>query len=137
MAMAELEDARYILLTTFKRDGSAVSTPVWITGSAGTYMFTTGDRAWKTRRLLNNPAVQVQACGIRGGIKPGATLYRGSGEVLTTAEAVRTAETALSAKYGWQFRATKVVDRLSSRFGRGEPQRVVAIRLLLPAAVSE
>jgi uncharacterized protein len=137
MAMAELEDARYILLTTFKRDGSAVSTPVWITGSAGTYMFTTGDRAWKTRRLLNNPAVQVQACGIRGGIKPGATLYRGSGEVLTTAEAVRTAEAALSAKYGWQFRATKVVDRLSSRFGRGEPQRVVAIRLLLPAAVSE
>jgi uncharacterized protein len=94
MAMAELEDARYILLTTFKRDGSAVSTPVWITGSAGTYMFTTGDRAWKTRRLLNNPAVQVQACGIRGGIKPGATLYRGSGEVLTTAEAVRTAEAA-------------------------------------------
>jgi uncharacterized protein len=137
MAMAELEDARYILLTTFKRDGSAVSTPVWITGSAGTYMFTTGDRAWKTRRLLNNPAVQVQACGIRGGIKPGATLYRGSGEVLTTAEDVRPAKAAPFAKHGWQFRATKVVDRLSSRFGRGEPQRVVAIRLLLPAAVSE
>jgi uncharacterized protein len=137
MAMAELEDARYILLTTFKRDGSAVSTPVWITGSAGTYMFTTGDRAWKTRRLLNNPAVQVQACGIRGGIKPGATLYGGRGEVPTTAGAAPTPEAALSAKYGWQFRATKVVDRLSSRFGRGEPQRVVAIRLLLPAAVSE
>jgi PPOX class probable F420-dependent enzyme len=137
MTMAELNDARYILLTTFKGDGTPVATPVWITGSAGTYMFTTGDRAWKARRLLNNSAVQVQACGMRGGIKPGATLYGGSGEVLTTADAVRTAEAALSAKYGWQFRATKVADRLSTRFGRGEPQRVVAIRLLLPDAGSE
>ena len=129
--MPELDDARYILLTTFKRDGTRVSSPVWITGSAGTYTFTTGDRAWKTRRLLHNPAVEVQACGVRGHIKPGATLYRGNGEVRTTTDAVRTAETALSAKYGWQFRATKVADRLSSRFRRGDPQRVVAIRLLL------
>jgi len=129
--MPELDDARYILLTTFKRDGTRVSSPVWITGSAGTYTFTTGDRAWKTRRLLHNPAVEVQACGVRGRIKPGATLYRGNGEVRTTTDAVRTAETALSAKYGWQFRATKVADRLSSRFRRGDPQRVVAIRLLL------
>lgn len=136
-AIDELDDARYILLTTFKRDGTPVSSPVWITGSAGTYMLTTGDRAWKTRRLLNNPAIRVQACGMRGGVKPGTTLYRGRGEVLTTADAVRTAETALLAKYGWQFRATKVVDRLSSRFGRGEPQRVVAIRLFLPDAGSE
>jgi PPOX class probable F420-dependent enzyme len=131
MTMAELDDARYILLTTFKRDGTGVSSPVWISGSAGTYTFTTGHRAWKTRRLLNDPAVEVQACGLRGRVKPGAALYRGTGEVLTTTDEVRTAETALSAKYGWQFRATKVADRFNSRFGRRDPQRVVAIRLLL------
>jgi hypothetical protein len=73
--MAELDTTRYILLTTFKRDGTAVASPVWITGSAGTYTFTTGDRAWKTRRLRHNPAVQVQACGMRGGVKPGAARY--------------------------------------------------------------
>src|SRR5450432_1351383 len=104
MTMAELDDARYILLTTFKRDGAGVSSPVWISGSAGTYTFTTGDRAWKTRRLLHNPAVEVQACGMRGRVKVGAILYRGNGEVLTTADAVRIAEAALSTKYGWQFR---------------------------------
>jgi uncharacterized protein len=133
----ELEAARYILLTTFKRDGAAVASPVWITGSAGTYTFTTGDRAWKARRLRHNPAVQVQACGIRGGIKPGATLYRGTGEVLTTTNEVQAAEAALSAKYGWQFRATKVADRLSSTLGRSNPRGVVAIRLLLSAAPPE
>jgi cytochrome P450 len=30
--MAELSDARYISLTTYKRDGSGVATPVWIPG---------------------------------------------------------------------------------------------------------
>jgi hypothetical protein len=135
--MAELDTTRYILLTTFKRDGTAVASPVWITGSAGTYTFTTGDRAWKTRRLRHNPAVQVQACGMRGGVKPGAARYRGTGEVLTSTDEVQAAEAALSAKYGWQFRATRVADRLSSIFGRGDPQRVVAIRLLLSEAGPE
>jgi hypothetical protein len=31
--MSALTDARYISLTTYKRDGSGVATPVWITGS--------------------------------------------------------------------------------------------------------
>lgn len=137
MTMLQPDDARYILFTTFKRDGTGVSSPVWITGSAGTYTFTTGDRAWKTRRLLRNPAVEVRACGVRGRVKPNTALFRGNGEVLTTPDAVRTAEAALAAKYGWQFRASKVVDRLSSRFGRRDPHRVVAIRLLLAGHPSE
>jgi PPOX class probable F420-dependent enzyme len=135
--MAELDTARYILLTTFKRDGTAVASPVWLTGSAGTYSFTTGDRAWKTRRLRHDPTVHVQACGMRGRIKPGATLYRGTGEVLTTTEEVQATETALAAKYGWQFRGIKAADRLIAIFGRRDPERVVAIRLHLAEAPSE
>ena len=56
MAMNELDRARYISLTTFKRDGSPVSSAVWITGADGTYVFTTGSNAWKSKRLLRNPA---------------------------------------------------------------------------------
>jgi hypothetical protein len=74
---------------------------------------------------------------MRGGVKPGAARYRGTGEVLTSTDEVQAAEAALSAKYGWQFRATRVADRLSSIFGRGDPQRVVAIRLLLSEAGPE
>jgi PPOX class probable F420-dependent enzyme len=132
--MAELDTARYILLTTYKRDGTAVASPVWVTGSAGRYTFTTGDQAWKTRRLRNNSAVEVQACGLRGGVKPGAVRYCGTGDVLTGADEIQAVEAALLTKYGWQFRATKVADRVSSIVGRGEPQRVVAIRLLLSEA---
>jgi uncharacterized protein len=132
--MEDLDRARYILLTTFKRDGSAVSSPVWITGSAGTYTFTTGERAWKTRRLRADPRVRVQACSVRGRVRPGSIEYAGSGEILTDAAAVAQTEHALAAKYGWQFRATKVVDRIHGAFGRADPQSVVAIRLVLPEA---
>ncbi len=129
--MDDLDGARYISLTTFKMDGSPVSTPVWITGAAGTYAFTTGDKAWKTRRLLRDPAVQVQVCDLRGRVKPTATRYVGSGEVVGSPAAVAAAEQALAAKYGWQFRAIKIFEGLKGRFGRGERQEQVAVHLSL------
>ena len=129
--MNDLDDARYISLTTFKRDGSPVATPVWIAGSNGSYEFTTGDKAWKTLRLLNNPAVRVQICDLRGRAKPNTLMYQGTGEVRTSAESVATTERALAAKYGWQFKATKLVDGLKARFGRAAEQEVVAIQLSL------
>jgi uncharacterized protein len=132
--MEELDRARYMLLTTFKRDGSAVSSPVWITGSGGTYEFTTGERAWKTRRLRADPRVRVQACSMRGRVKPGAIEYAGSAEILAGAADVGRTEHALSAKYGWQFGATKLVDRLHGTFARADPQTVVAIRVDLTEA---
>jgi PPOX class probable F420-dependent enzyme len=127
----DLNRARYISLTTFKMDGSPVSSAVWVTGEAGDYVFTTGDQAWKTKRLRRNPSVQVQVCTVRGRVTPQAIRYVGTGTVESSAEAVAEAEQALAAKYGWQFRATKVADRLARRFGRGEPQHPVAIRLSL------
>jgi uncharacterized protein len=97
----DLDAARYVSLTTFKRDGSPVSTPVWITGAAGSYVFTTGSVAWKTRRLRHNSSVQVRVCDLRGRVRPAATVYAGTGEVRATPEAVTAAERAIAAKYGW------------------------------------
>jgi PPOX class probable F420-dependent enzyme len=130
-AVIELDEARYISLTTFKRDGSPVSSAVWVTGAAGIYVFTTGDKAWKTRRLLRNPSVHVQVCDMRGRVKPEATRFVGTGEVSGAANAVAAAERALAAKYGWQFKATKLVDGLKSRLGWGERQEPVAVQLSL------
>jgi PPOX class probable F420-dependent enzyme len=137
MRMNELDRARYISLTTFKRDGSPIATPVWITGSHGLYVFTTGDTAWKTRRLRNNPAVRAQVCNVRGTPKQHATIFAGTGTVSAAADAVAAAEHALAAKYGWQFRATKIVDSLRARFRPAARQDVVAIELALPEAASD
>ena len=131
-ANSDLDHARYIALTTFKRDGTAVSTPVWITGESGRYVFTTGDKAWKSQRLLRNPAIEVRVCDMRGRVKPGASVHRGTGTISTLSADIAEAEKALSAKYGWQFRATKIVDAMKRRLGRGPIQNVVAVHLSLP-----
>ena len=128
---SDLDQARYIALTTFKRDGTAVSTPVWVTGAGGRYVFTTGDKAWKTKRLLRNPAIEIQVCNMRGRVKPDALVHKGTGRVSTSRADIDEAERALSAKYGWQFRGTKVVDGLKRKLGRGPIQEVVAVYLSL------
>ena len=97
--MNELDRARYISLTTFKRDGSPVSSAVWITGAVGTYVFTTGSNAWKTKRLSRNPAVEVRVCNMRGHVKPSATTYVGIGKVASSPDAVVTASTTACAPW--------------------------------------
>lgn len=132
--MNELDRARYISLTTFKRDGSPVSSAVWITGADGTYEFTTGSNAWKTKRLSRNPAVEVQVCNMRGRVQPSAIRYAGTGTVASSPDAVAAAERALAAKYGWQFKATRLADWLKKRFGRADGQETVAVHLSLEAS---
>ena len=134
MAMNELDRARYISLTTFKRDGSPVSSAVWITGADGTYVFTTGSTAWKTKRLLRNPAVEVQVCDMRGRVEPATKRYTGTGTVANSPDAVAAAQRALATKYGWQFKAAQLADGLKNRFGRENGQERVAIQLSLEAS---
>ena len=66
---------------------------------------------------------------MRGRTKPTAKVYGGRGGVDTSAESVAASERVLATKYGWQFKATKIVDRVKSRFGRAANQDVVAIHL--------
>jgi uncharacterized protein len=57
---------RTVLLTTYRRDGSPVGTPVNIVVSGTHAYFRTYDKAWKSRRLANNPEVEVAPSTVRG-----------------------------------------------------------------------
>jgi PPOX class probable F420-dependent enzyme len=61
-----VRDARTILLTTYKRDGTGVETPVSVAFQGDRAFFRSYDKAWKTKRLRNNPHVQVAASTLRG-----------------------------------------------------------------------
>ena len=65
-ALAPLKDAKTILLTTYKRDGTAVGTPVSIAFDGDRAFFRSYDKAWKTRRLRHNPRVQAAPSTFRG-----------------------------------------------------------------------
>jgi uncharacterized protein len=59
---------KYISLTTFRKNGAGVATPVWF-GEADEklYVMTRSDMG-KTKRIRNNPQVKVAPCTIRGKI---------------------------------------------------------------------
>ncbi len=81
-ALAPIRDAKTILLTTYKRDGTPVATPVSVAFDGERAFFRSYDTAWKTRRLRRNPAVQVAPSTLGGrptgpAIRARATLLDG------------------------------------------------------------
>jgi PPOX class probable F420-dependent enzyme len=79
--------AETILLTTYKRDGTAVPTPVSIALDADRVFFRSYDKAWKTKRLRHNPAVEFAASTLRGKplgppVRARATLLEGEQAVI-------------------------------------------------------
>jgi uncharacterized protein len=61
-----LKAAKTILLTTYKRDGTPVPTPVSIAFNGDRAFFRSFDKAWKTKRLRNNPRVTAAPATLRG-----------------------------------------------------------------------
>jgi hypothetical protein len=81
-AFASVKNAKTILLTTYKRDGTAVGTPVSIAFDGDRAFFRSYDKAWKTRRLHRNSRVQVAPSTFRGkptgpAVQARATLLEG------------------------------------------------------------
>ncbi len=60
---------KYLSLTTYRRDGSAVSTPVWFVEDGGRLFVVTGAHSHKVRRLRRHPAATVAPCSARGVVK--------------------------------------------------------------------
>lgn len=86
---AEVGRASYVSFTSFRKDGTPVSTPVWIAPDGEDLYFFSDTGAWKVKRIRNNPAVTLQPCDVRGRIKDGAPLVHGLAEVLDHAESSR------------------------------------------------
>lgn len=91
---------KYISLTTFRKSGVAVATPVWF-GEDGDklYVMTRSDMG-KTKRIRNNPSVRVAPCTIRG--KVTGPEFEASARILPQEEHTR-ARQAIHRKY-WAAR---------------------------------
>jgi uncharacterized protein len=91
--LSAVKDAKTILLTTYKRDGTPVQTPVSIAFDGDRAFFRSYHKAWKTKRLRNNPRVEVAASTLRG--KRTGPLIRARATLLA-GEQARIAATALA-----------------------------------------
>ena len=64
--LEQLRSTKTILLTTYKRDGTPVGTPVSIAFVGDRAFFRTYDKAWKAKRLRRNPEVEVAPSTVSG-----------------------------------------------------------------------
>jgi PPOX class probable F420-dependent enzyme len=94
--LEDLAGARTVLLTTYRRDGSAVDTPVHIAVQDGRAFVRTFDRAGKVKRLRRNAQVAVAPCTMLGSVT--GPPVRAKARILRGDEAVR-ARRAIERKY--------------------------------------
>jgi uncharacterized protein len=87
-----------IALTTFRKTGQAVTTPVWFAISLGTIYVETHADAGKLKRLRRTARVTLAPCTYSG--KVTGSVSEGNARILTEPEVSSAAAAALSKKYG-------------------------------------
>jgi PPOX class probable F420-dependent enzyme len=105
----QLGSEKYVLLTTFRRDGRTVPTPLWVVPDGDGIGFWTPKGTGKVKRIRNSGRVTVAACDMRG---------NASGEPIEAyarigdAADVRRVTAALQRKYGLLGRLSVLGSRL-------------------------
>jgi PPOX class probable F420-dependent enzyme len=65
-ARMERFSGKYLSLTSFKRDGTGVATPVWFVGDNGHLLVETDADSYKVKRIRRDAHVQLAVCDARG-----------------------------------------------------------------------
>ncbi len=111
----QFNDAKYINLETFRKNGTSVSTPVWFVSENEHVFVVTRSNTGKVRRVRNNPNVRIVPCGFRG--KPKGTWNEGMATIMDSKDSDRIIKLR-NKKYGFQ-------SKLASLFTMGKGKYVV------------
>jgi PPOX class probable F420-dependent enzyme len=123
-----ITDEKYVLLTTFRKNGDGVATPVWIVSLPdGTAGFTTEIDSGKVKRIRNNPSVTLQPCTLRGKVTTDTEVVTATADVLLGEDA-RPVTKAVRRKYRVAILLLDVGTLFRKLLRRAEPEEC-AIRL--------
>jgi uncharacterized protein len=118
----------YVSLTTFRRSGEPVSTPVWVARDGDEIVVITIDDVGKTKRLAHTPRVQLRQCDARGAVAEGAPTHQGTARVVRSPEEIAAVRRAIGRKY-LLARLGNAVRSVTSRVAAGKPR--AGIRIVL------
>ena len=103
----------YVAFTSYRKDGTPVTTPVWIAPSDGKLYFISETDTFKVKRVRKNSDVTLQPCSVRGKIDEGAPIVEGTAVLLTSADTPRIRK-ILNRKYGILARISGIAASLTS-----------------------
>lgn len=107
MVSDELARSPYVSLTTYRRSGDAVATPVWSVRDGDELLVWTKSDTGKVKRIRNSGRVTVAPCDARGRIADGAPTAEGTARLLDASQLDRVRK-AMAGKYGLRFRVLDV-----------------------------
>ena len=117
----DLKGEQFIALTTFRKTGKAVTTPVWFAQCLGTIYVETHADAGKLKRLRHTTRVTLAPCTYNG--KVTGAVSEGNAHILREPQECTAASTALAKKYGFMrplFHFVRNAQRLLQRKARVE-----------------
>ena len=113
--------APYALLTTFRKDGTPVPTPVWVVRIGDELRVWTIRDSGKVKRIRRSGRAQIAPCSIRG--KPRGLSIDATARMLPNSEAPAVLN-ALAAKYGLRGWWTRMMQRFT-----GDTRAVVGVTI--------
>jgi PPOX class probable F420-dependent enzyme len=131
MSNVTLTNARYIALTTYRRDGRPVTTPVWAVPMEGKLYVVTAQSTGKAQRVRATGRVRFAPCNMNGRRILGEW-QEGAGRIVHNDARRREALAALQDKYGWQLSLAMLVYRWRGFYH----ERVVLELTPLPATAA-
>lgn len=121
-----LDAATYVSLTTFRRDGTPVASPVWTVQHDGGWACTTGSDSGKVKRLRHTDRIEVAPCDARGRVADDAPRFTGTGRIVSEEAEYRAIRAAVLRKYWVLGRLLAVWGAIGKRFGSSAGEGAVA-----------
>ncbi|BBZ52298.1 PPOX class F420-dependent oxidoreductase [Mycobacterium heidelbergense] len=109
---ADLAKARYILLTTFTKDGKPKPTPIWAAldkERGDRLLVITESKSWKVKRIRNTPRVTLATCTMGG--RPTSEAVEGTAAILDKSQTAAVYD-AIGRRYGIVGKVFNLVSKL-------------------------
>lgn len=107
---SNLDGHQYMSLTTFRKNGTPVPTPVWFVENNGIIYVTTEGESGKAKRIRNNGKVTVAPCKANGEVLGAAV--EAHARLIDSPQDMETAEKMLKGKYKLVWTLFMVMRRL-------------------------
>lgn len=111
-----LAGGKYLSLTTHKKDGSTVATPVWVARDGNELVVITDATSGKAKRIRNSGNVVLAPCDMRGKVTGASVEGRAR---LTDSTETEHIATQIKRKYGLAYTAIGLMEKLRRRESSG------------------
>ena len=121
---------RYLSITSYRRDGRSVATPVWFVWRDGRLLVETDPASGKVKRIRRNPQVRVAVCTASGRLR--GEQVPAVAEILPDSE-VGAVERLIAAKYRLDMIIFRPLRFIQTRLHLGRPRTGPAILGITPS----